>query len=232
MPRILVPIPAKSDLKESYRHSLESCGAALQLLRAELIPLDVLREALDACDGVMLTGGGDVNPKRYSEDYIHPEVYGVDEDRDHVEIELAKLAVAADKPLFAICRGVQVLNVALGGTLHQHLPELTPIEHRGHNRPRQEPAHEVQIEPGTRLAQIIGTDRAEVNSFHHQAIDTVAHGLCVAARAPDGLVEAVEMPHKRFVLGVQWHPEDMFDSSPPMRCLFEAFVKACAGERL
>ncbi len=198
------------------------------------LDLAAWREELDACHGVLLTGGGDVAPQCYGDTWQHDQTYGIDPDRDRVEIALVRWAVEQDKPLFAICRGIQVLNVALGGTLFQHVPDAfpsdNPVQHRGDMAHRDRPVHAVAIEPASRLAAIMGATCAEVNSFHHQAIRDLAAGLRVVARAPDGVIEAVEMPTRRYALGVQWHPEDMAFSAPDMMRLFESFVQASAGD--
>jgi putative glutamine amidotransferase len=178
----------------------------------------------------MLTGGGDVDPSLFGE-AAHPATYEVDRQRDEMEIALARWALRDDKPLFAICRGIQVMNVALGGSLVQDLPTQWPnaLPHSGsqHGLPRHEAAHSVTIEPDTRLARILGATRVPVNSFHHQAINRLAEGLRIVARADDGVIEAVEAPHRRYYLGVQWHPEDMAPERADMMRLFREFVAAC-----
>jgi gamma-glutamyl-gamma-aminobutyrate hydrolase PuuD len=157
-------------------------------------------------DGLLLSGGGDVDPARYG-DSASPATRGVDGVRDGVEVELLRGALARDLPVLAICRGAQLLNVALGGTLHQHLPDVTGVDHL-HPEPRSFLAHRVKVEAGSILRQVVGVDQFEVNSMHHQAVDALAPGLRVGARAPDGIVEAVEDPDRR-LLGVQWHPENL-----------------------
>jgi putative glutamine amidotransferase len=161
-------------------------------------------EALQTLDGLLLTGGGDVEPLRYGAAAV-PEVHGVDTDRDAFEFALVTTAAAAGIPVLGICRGAQILNVALGGTLVQHLPDMTDRQHCLRDR-FAEPVHEVEIETGTRLAGIVGLDRLPVNSLHHQAVDTLGAGLRAVAWAEDGVVEAIESIWPR-MMGVQWHPE-------------------------
>lgn len=184
---------------------------------------------------MLLTGGHDVDPALYAEDR-HPTTQDAEPGRDELELALAKRALAANLPLFAICRGVQVLNVAAGGTLVQDIPSaighFVPHDVR---EPRDHEAHPVRVKPGTRLAEALGAEvnehgEALVNSRHHQAIGTVAPGLDVTAVAPDGLPEAVEKPDVPFCVGVQWHPEN-FHRSGRFSGLFEAFVKSAEASR-
>jgi len=237
-PRVLIPIPVQDSeqrrfsLGKNYVNNLVAVGGMPVLLPTTASALDDWQALYASVDGVMLTGGGDVDPSLFGE-VAHPATYGVDRQRDEMEMALARWALRDDKPLFAICRGIQVMNVALGGSLIQDLPTqwANALPHSGsqHGLPRHEAAHSVTIEPGTRLAQILGTHQAQVNSFHHQAINRLAEGLRVVARADDGVIEAVESPNKRYYLGVQWHPEDMASERADMMRLFSAFVAACRG---
>lgn len=185
-----------------------------------------LRAIYERMDGIFVPGGGDVNPDRYGAS-CNPLTYGVVDARDTLEINLVQWAAADDVPLLGVCRGNQVLNVALGGTLTQDIPSLVETTINHWNRPEgviyPTEGHRVTIDPGSRLATIIGQTDVEVNTLHHQCIEQVAPGLCVTAYAPDGVVEALEMPEKRFLLSVQWHPEIMFDD-PKMQNIFSAFV--------
>ncbi|MCS7050512.1 MAG: gamma-glutamyl-gamma-aminobutyrate hydrolase family protein, partial [Thermomicrobium sp.] len=166
----------------------------------------------------------------YGATTVHPETYGVSDLRDHFEMTLIRLALAADLPMLAICRGLQILNVALGGTLLQHIPDQLPhaLNHRQQELgiPATDPAHDVSIRPETLLATILGSGRIRVNSYHHQAIADLATPLQLAATAPDGVIEAVELPHATFVLAVQWHPERLFRHHPLQAALFSALVDA------
>ena len=173
---------------------------------------------VDGLDGLLLAGGVDVDPALYGAPR-HPKTEPAEHDRDRLEITLLHEALDRDLPVFAICRGLQLLNVALGGTLIQHI--------EGHRFPKQQAAHSIAIAPHSRLGSILQVEHEEeymVNSRHHQCVDRVASGLVVTARAPDDVVEALELPGKHFVLAVQWHPEDR--PSWPDRKLFEAFRDA------
>jgi len=181
---------------------------------------------LDAVDGLVLSGGGDISPTRYSGRH-HEKVYGVCDERDHFELELAAAALARpDRPLLCICRGMQVLNVALGGTLHVHLPDLGGLDHR---HPEFAPIrHPASVTPDSRLATILGAPEIEVCSFHHQALHQVGRELRPVAWAADGIIEAVEHETHPFCLGVQWHPEMQLDD-PAQQRLFKAFVERCSA---
>lgn len=201
-----------------------------------LIPVsvndDVLRSIYARVDGVLLPGGGDVDPVIYKA-AKHPKTGEADDARDHAEIAVAQWAVEQDLPLLGICRGHQVLNVALGGTLVQDIPAqigTSVIHDFPEDVPRGNPAHVVEIDPSSRLASVLGTTSPTVNSMHHQSVETIAPGACVTAYAPDGVVEALEVPDKNFILSVQWHPEDMYPQDEVMQRLFRAFVEA-ARER-
>jgi putative glutamine amidotransferase len=212
---------------QTYARALEAAGALPVLI--PLLDADTVGALFDRMDGILLAGGDDVNPARFQQP-PHPKTEAPDDRRDQVEIDFAVRAVDAGKPLLAICRGMQVLNVALGGSLLQHIPEQVPnhVQHEFNYDDyhlRHNITHEVDIVPGTRLASILDAPKVGVNSFHHQALDQVARGLQVVACASDGVVEAVERPGPQFVLGVQWHPEDMFHENSQMLSLFEKFIE-------
>jgi putative glutamine amidotransferase len=191
-----------------------------------------MRTVFERLDGLLLSGGGDIDPVRYGE-APHPSLTALSAERDQLELSLARRAVDADKPLLAICRGIQVLNVALGGSLVQdistQIPGALPHTFDETKVAREHTAHPVQIEPGARLHEVMGVDTAGANSWHHQAIKQVAAGLQVVARSPDGVIEAVEMAGRRLVIGVQWHPEWLYDRQPEMMRLFEALVQAAGS---
>jgi len=209
-------------LPESYYELVAAAGGRPMLLpppgRAPAGPGAAADEVVHAIDGLILTGGGDVDPRTYGE-RPDPETGGVDGARDTSERALLAAALRADLPVLAICRGCQVLNVELGGTLHQHLPDVV-----GHLAHRSAPYVfgdvEVETTPGSIAAAVFGT-KPTVLCSHHQAIRDVAPGLVVTASTLDGVVEAVELPSARFVLGVQWHPEEQGDQRP-----FAALVRA------
>jgi putative glutamine amidotransferase len=178
-------------------------------------------------DGLVLTGGVDVEPALYGR-APHATVTRTSAERDEFELGLVRRALAADLPVLAICRGLQVLNVALGGTLVQDLPSTigTAVSHDDKARPRTGIAHDVSILPGSRLHALLGIDEAAVNSFHHQAVAALGHGLVPAAFSADGVVEAVELPGARFVLGVQWHPEAFWREPQRFGALFRELIRA------
>lgn len=202
-----------------------------------LIPLspddDDLRALYARLDGVLIPGGGDIDSTLYHTPQ-HPETHEIDPDRDRVELQLTRRAVEDRKPIFGICRGAQVFNVALGGTLYQDLPAERPSDLRHANPfpkfPREHLAHSVKVEEESQLARLLGAPIVSVNSRHHQAVKEVAPGVDVSARAPDGVIEALELPAHPFALAVQWHPENLQHLSG-MRALFEKFVEA-AGRNL
>ena len=212
-----------------YFHAVERAGGAPVLLAPGLD--DALRKRMD---GLLLSGGGDVDPARYGEPR-HPKTGDVSEARDELEIELVRRAVSSGLPVLAICRGVQVLNVALGGSLIQDIPSETGsrIIH-SQPEPRDAATHRVGlIEETSRLGGITGATELVVNSFHHQAIKRPGHGLRAVARAEDGIIECVEPTEgDAFLLGVQWHPEEMIELDAASRSLFSAFVAASAARRL
>ena len=177
-------------------------------------------ETLSRFDGLCLPGGPDVDPHRYGADEIHPAVYGVDERHDAFDLAIARTAIELRMPILAICRGHQVLNVALGGTLIQHLGDERTSDHRFRH-------HSVELQPGCRAALAMGTERPVGHSVHHQAIDRVAEGMVVTGRADDGTIEATEAVDG-WVVSVQWHPEDDAHDRPEQQGLFDAFVAACS----
>lgn len=180
-------------------------------------------ETLDAVDGLVFSGGSDLDPELYGEE-AHAQTVGIVRERDDFELELMRAALARDLPLLAICRGSQVLNVALGGGLEQHVPDRVAADtHK--QTPGVFAEHDVDVLDGTKLASILG-DRSDVKSHHHQGFGTLGTGLREAARAADGTVEALEDPSRRFTLGVLWHPEEGEDLA-----LFEALVAEADGYR-
>jgi putative glutamine amidotransferase len=195
---------------------------------------DTLREIYARLDGLLLPGGPDVDPAHYHAER-HPHLGLVDDARDNVELTLARWSVSDDMPTFGICRGHQVLNVALGGTLIQDIPSQveTGLSHDiPDGTPRSRRMHDISIQPGSRLAQILGTTQVQVNSIHHQSVEMAAPDAVVTAEAPDGVVEALEVPDKTFVLSVQWHPEDLYENDEGMRRLFQTFVDAARDRML
>ncbi len=186
---------------------------------------------LDRVDGLMLTGGGDVDPAEYGEDKLAC-CGACSAPRDAMEFPLCREALARRMPVLAICRGLQVLNCVLGGTLYQDLAEQfgTALSHPRYEVPA-DPVHTVDVQPGTLLSSVTGEGSLGVNSRHHQGIKEPGKGLRISASSPDGLIEAVELPGDPFVLGVQWHPESLSGRYPEHQRLFDAFVRACAGSQ-
>ena len=215
------------NLRGDYMRMLCALGAAPVML-----PLttdrDILGEFLDMCDGLLLSGGVDLDPVTYGE--TNRGLCGtIQAERDEMEIYLCRKALEQNKPMLAICRGMQILNVALGGTLYQDLRADmgTTLQHQVPN-PEDGFVHPVTLIPDSPLAQLQAAEEMPANSRHHQAVRDVAPGLKVQATAPDGVVESVWMPDKRFVWGVQWHPESIWDQSEPNRKIAEAFLAAAA----
>lgn len=204
----------------SYVSSVRRAGGTPILL--PVAPDDGIDDLLDAVDGVVLTGGGDVEPARYAATDA-PETDRVDPDRDRFDLAVTSRVLDRRTPALAICRGIQILNVAAGGTLHQHIPAHTRLDRPKHT------AHEVDIVGGTRLAAVLGPGRLEVNSLHHQGIDRVGDGLIVSATAEDGLVEGLECAGGGQVLAVQWHPE-LLRTRPQHLALFEDLVERSRSE--
>jgi putative glutamine amidotransferase len=196
----------------TYVRAIQRAGG-----RPVLIPPDeAVDETLDAVDGLLFSGGSDLDPGTYGQD-PHPETKGIVRERDEAELALLSAALERDMPVLAVCRGSQVLNVALGGDLHQHLPEL--VGHENHKLvPTVFGDHDVELVEETRLGRLLG-DRAPVKSHHHQGFARLGDGLVEAAHADDGTIEALEDPSKRFALGVLWHPEAGEDGK-----LFDALV--------
>lgn len=218
-------------LNEVYTRSVARAGALPVIIPLGLAD-ETLLTLLARLDGVLFSGGGDVETTRYR-GADHPCVAGVDPDRDRVELLLVEQAVHRGVPFLGICRGIQVINVALGGTLYSHIADQHPgaLKHDYYpDYPRHHPAHEVKIMAGSRLAEILGVTQVATNSLHHQGLQQVAPGLQVLAHAPDGLAEAVVYESHPFGLAVQWHPEWMPDSLP-MQALFRAFAAAASQAR-
>jgi putative glutamine amidotransferase len=219
---------------DDYEEAIRAAGGEPKLLDWDVVKAD---SALDGLDGLMLTGGGDVDPKHYGQ-LASPHVELAEAGRDDFEIALSRAALERDLPILAICRGLQVLNVAAGGTLLQHVPDAAgeTITHSQSGVPKDAVAHEIQVEPGSALATALGptvmaVESCAVNSRHHQAVDAVAPGFVVSATAPDGIVEAIERPDRRFCVGVEWHPENFWKTGE-FAPLFEAFVRACRRPRI
>ena len=220
MPRMSTD-PEPTVAQSKYIESLARAGAGMRWVELS-DPEQAVQDAL-TCDGLLLPGGGDMDPKFYGQARIPPVGEGKDL-RDAAEPLLLRAFLAADKPVLGICRGIQVMNAVLGGDLYQ---DIKPFEPLPHHDPWAK-VHTVTVRRGTLLSRILGQDTVLVNSQHHQAVDRVAPGFTLAALSEDGIVEAIEKPDAGFCLGVQWHPEWLSDADPAMQGLFDAFVNACS----
>ncbi len=213
----------KQYVSDAYIQAVKSAGG-LPIVLSLVQSKRIIREYVSLCDGFLFCGGGDITPLLFG---AEPE-YGIgstDITLDLFQIRMAKEIVAVEKPLLAICRGMQILNVACGGTIYQDLEnvEFPVINHMQTSQKRKDISHKVSFVPKTRMYRFFG-DYAFTNSFHHQAIDHLGKGLVVSGTTGDEIIEAIEMPSHPFVVGVQWHPESMLDSAPNMKQLFHALV--------
>jgi len=214
-------------LMQSYVNAVIQAGGV-----PVLIPSMIHEDGWDALyarlDGILLSGGADIAIEHFSGE-PHPRVEGVDPDRDSIEIKMVQAAVEDDKPFLGICRGAQVINVGLGGTLYTHIPDQVPnaLDHAYPGNRRTVLVHEVKLEEGTHIAEVMGEPILQVNSLHHQGLKDIAPSLRVTGYAPDGLIEAVELPDHPFGIAVQWHPEWLTDQQPT-RNLFKKFVEAAS----
>jgi putative glutamine amidotransferase len=214
-------------LPESYILAVADAGGAPLVIPLGL-PEALLNEVLPRLDGLLFSGGGDVHPERYGSQ-MHPAVSSVDKDRDRVELYVFHETLRQRKPFLGICRGFQVINVALGGTLYEDILDQHPdgLDHRHQpGKSRHYLAHRVTVEPDSRLGAILGQKSVSVNSMHHQGVRQLASELAASAWAPDGIIEGFELPDQPFALAVQWHPECLQEHAS-MRALFRAFVAAC-----
>lgn len=211
-------------LMQSYVNVVLQAGG-VPVLIPSLIAEDTWDAIYSRLDGILFSGGGDIGLE-FSPGDPHPRIDDVDLARDSIELQLVRAAASDGKPFLGICRGCQVMNVALGGTLYTHIPDQLPnaLDHSYPGNMRTVLVHEVKIEEGTRVAEIFGEPIIKVNSLHHQGLKDIAPSLRVAGHAPDGLVEAVELSDHPFGLAVQWHPEWLTDQ-PSTRNLFKKFVE-------
>lgn len=217
-------------LSRTYVDSVRAAGGVPIVL-----PTDDqdIREVLSRLDGLLISGGGDLDPAEYGDATVHEQTYGIDAERDAFEIRAFRFAVEHDLPTLCICRGIQVMAVAQGGSLIQDIPTQIGghVEHRQHaiGKMRDDVSHTVVIADGNPLIELIGEATLSVNSFHHQAVKEPGQGLEIIARAEDGVIEALWSPSMRFGIGVQWHPEMLAAHLPQHAALFEAFVESASN---
>jgi len=209
-----------------YAKVIEESGGLPVLLPYVNDP-EALARFVALCDGFCFTGGADMHPSYYREEML-PVCGTVYPCRDTLEMEVFPLAFSSQKPILGICRGAQIINVALGGTLYQDIPTQlqTDISHR-QTEPRFSFSHDVKVLPGTPLHNLVGKDRIRANSFHHQAVKDLGQGLSVMALADDGVIEAMYLEGTQYLRAYQWHPERLFDVSDENRAIFDDFIRAC-----
>jgi putative glutamine amidotransferase len=220
-------------LSDTYTRSVLAAGGIPVILPPHA---DAIDDLLDSLDGVIFSGGGDIDPVHWNEE-PHDQAYGFDEERDAFELEAIRKAVARDMPMLGICRGIQTVNVALGGTIVQDIPDLLPgaLQHRQQEdgKKRDVPSHTVTIKEGNNpLYRAVGQATMETNSFHHQSIRELGEGLEVIATAEDGVIEAVWNPAMTFGLAVQWHPEMLAAEHAPHASIFTALVEAASSKKV
>ncbi len=214
--------------QQSYLRALEQTGIASVLIPATS-NVEMIKNISERIDGLVLVGGRDIDPKRYGEVPL-PKLSPVDRQRDDLEFTITSLCLSAHIPILGICRGIQTLNICAGGTLWQDIATQVPntIKHDYYpNYPRNKLSHSVQIEKDSRLAEIFRDLRLNVNSLHHQGIKKIGNGFRVTAISTDGIIEGIEWIGKGWVVGVQWHPEELINDDIHMKSLFEAFASAC-----
>lgn len=214
-------------MRPTYLKAIRAAGGIPLILPLDLEEEDLI-QLVDTCDGFLFTGGPDIHPFYFGEE-TQEHCSKVCLRRDRMELALLKLVMKAEKPVLGICRGIQLLNVALGGDLYQDIPSQFPQDFPiAHTQPFDYviPSHKVEVLPDTLLARLTGCQTLQVNSMHHQACRRLAPGLTACGHASGGLIEAIEKPDYPFFLGVQWHPEYLWEQDPSMRAIFEAFVKA------
>jgi putative glutamine amidotransferase len=223
-PLILVTTSIDSNDERYNRVSRDYCRSIISSGGIPVITdyalINDIDQLMEVADGLLLTGGGDVHPKRFGEE-IHEKTDLIYEDRDEFEMSLFLKAFEKNKPVFGICRGSQLINVALGGSLIQHIDLHLSFEERFSQ------VHGINIEENSLLLDIIGQPRLGVNSVHHQCLGKVAEGLHVSAYSDDGIIEAIEYRDKKFLIGVQWHPEILYENYEIHRKLFDRFISEC-----
>ena len=237
--RPLIGIPCQADYREgsgrpiycnnrSYVHAIEHAGG-VPVLIPMVNDLGTLHTLLERLDGILFSGGTDIQPVHYGED-PHPLLGKVDKQLDELELTMARWALAENIPTLGVCRGMQLVNVALGGTLYQDVDALASptIKHSTRELPRNTLIHSIHIEEGSKMEEIFGTREIRVNSLHHQAVKEPGRGVRISGRAEDGIAELLEVPEKHFVAAAQGHPEEIYMLEPVWANLFSAFVESCS----
>ncbi len=238
--RPVIGIPCQADFRagserpiygnnRAYIHAVENAGG-LPILIPMLTDLHGLADLLPRLDGVLFSGGVDIQPALYGEQK-HPATDDIDKQLDTFEVALMKLALLEDIPILGICRGMQLLNIMLGGSLYQDIPTQLPdaFNHCRRDMPRTALAHDILIEEGSLAEKAMGVSRCNINSLHHQAVKIPGKGVRLSGRAIDGTAEILEVPEHRFAMGVQGHPEEIYDQVPAFARLFQIFVRACGN---
>lgn len=238
--RPVIGIPCQADFRagsnrpiygnnRTYVHAVESAGG-LPILIPMLTDLHNLEDLLPRLDGILFSGGIDMQPSLYGEARL-PETDDYDTRLDEFEIAVASWALQEDIPILGVCRGMQLLNVVLGGSLYQDIARQRPdaLEHRRRDMPRTALTHSVEIEAGSLMERVLGSRQIRINSLHHQAVKEPGRGVYISGRAEDGIAELLEVPGHRFLLGVQGHPEEIYGQVESFSQLFKAFVRACAN---
>lgn len=206
-----------------YAQAIARSGGITLTVAPLAVHLANVAALIASVDGVLIQGGGDIAPERYGDTRRSDTIYGIVDEHDEFELAVVRAAIANDIPLLAICRGLQILNVALGGTLHQDLGDVIADRER-----HWDTYHHVSLSPGSRIAEAMQTTApSRCHSYHHQAIRTLGSDLVVTGRADDDVIEAIEHRSLRWVVGVQWHPEDDADEDSDQQKLFDSFVRAC-----
>ncbi len=210
-----------------YSHAIAQAGGVALQVPPIAQSVTSASELVSRFDGVIIQGGGDIDPSLYGQAKISHKIYGICAEHDSLEIAIVRAAIAQNKPVLAICRGMQILNVALGGTLHQDLGEVLEDGEAHWNK-----YHEIVLTSGSRVAQAMKTTSPkQSHSFHHQALDKVAQDLIVTGRAADNTVEVVEHKSAHWIVGVQWHPEDDAKTEPDQQNLFDGFIDAVRNKK-
>ena len=214
-------------IARDYSHAIEYAGGT-PLLIPHVGDIECINQYLGVLDGLVLSGGGDIDPLLFGQE-PHQNLGSVDRVRDEMELQLTQKALDQDLPILAICRGIQMLNVAAGGTIYQDIAAEMPQPTLRHSQSGAGwyASHTIDIISESRLFQIFDSPTARVNSFHHQAVREIGEGFIATAKAKDNVIEAIESPTRRFALGVQYHPEMMWEHHPEVLNLFTAFLKAC-----